>query len=52
MNEIVHTKDKGIMKWHNEGIKCTICGYYLKQSEITSEYLRNNIRPLTKLLKK
>ena len=43
MSEIKHKKDNGKMKRHGEGIKCSKCGYYLKQSEITSEYLRDNI---------
>ena len=43
MSEIKHKKDNGKMKRYGDGIKCSICGYYLKQSEITSEYLRDNI---------
>jgi len=43
MSEIIHTKDNGLMEKDEEGIKCILCGYYLKQSKITSEYLRGII---------
>jgi hypothetical protein len=31
------------MEKHDESIKCTLCGFYLKQSEITSAYLSSKI---------
>lgn len=37
------TKLDDIMEKHDEIIKCKICGYYLKQSEITSVYLSGKI---------
>ncbi len=43
MSEIIHTKDKGLMIKYDNIIKCDICGYYLKQSEITSAYLNGKI---------
>ncbi len=43
MSEIIHAKDNGLMEKHKEGIKCISCGYYLKQSKITSEYLKGII---------
>ena len=52
MSEIIHTKDNGIMTRQGEGIKCNICGYYLKQNEITFEYLKDNIRLPTGLSNK
>jgi hypothetical protein len=43
MSEIIHTKDNGLMEKHDKSIKCNICGYHLKQSEITSAYLSGKI---------
>ena len=43
MGVIIHDKDNGLMKNHEKGIKCSICGYYLKDSEIRTEYLNGSI---------
>jgi len=51
MSEIIHSKDNGLMEKHDGGIKCNICGYYLKQSEITSAYLNGIITLPIKMIK-
>jgi hypothetical protein len=43
MSVIIHDKDNGLMKDHEKGIKCSLCGYYLEQSEIRAEYLNGII---------
>ena len=43
MSKIIHPKDNGLMEKDYESIKCIICGYYLKQSEITSAYISGKI---------
>ena len=43
MSKIIHPKDNGLMEKDYESIKCIICGYYLKQSEITSAYINGKI---------
>jgi hypothetical protein len=43
MSKIIHPKDNGLMEKDYESIKCIICGYYLKQSKITSAYINGKI---------
>jgi hypothetical protein len=43
MSEIIRSKDKGLMEKYDDSIKCNICGYHLKQSEITAAYLSGEI---------
>jgi hypothetical protein len=43
MSNLTHKTDGGFMKKHDKGVKCQHCGYFLKQSEITSAYLTGKI---------
>ncbi|WP_156096040.1 hypothetical protein [Methanobacterium sp. SMA-27] len=43
MSQLIHSKDKGLMEKQDDSIKCNICGYHIKQSEITSAYLSGRI---------
>ena len=43
MSNLTHKTDGGFMKKQNKGVKCQQCGYFLKQSEITSAYLTGKI---------
>jgi len=43
MRKILHTHDNGLMDKNGENLKCNLCGYLLKQSEITSAYISGKI---------
>lgn len=39
MSNLIHKSDGGYMRKHDNGVKCQKCGFFLKESEITSAYL-------------
>jgi hypothetical protein len=43
MSNLTHKNDGGFMKKQDNGVRCQKCGYFLKQSEITSAYLYGKI---------
>jgi hypothetical protein len=43
MSELIHKTDGGFMEKYDNGVKCQKCGYFLKQSKITSAYLEGKI---------
>ena len=43
MRNLIHKTDGGFMQKQENGVKCQKCGYFLKQSQITSAYLQGKI---------
>ena len=43
MSNLIHKTDGGFMQKQENGVKCQKCGYFLKQSQITSAYLQGKI---------
>jgi hypothetical protein len=43
MSNLIHKVDDGFMEKEKNGVKCQKCGYFLKQSKITSAYIHGKI---------